>query len=217
MTVAESPYGNGTHVAVAAANPNPTPQPADQGPDTLLDPSVDYAIGGLGSLGVLYTRFAHLDAVAVCGEGAIIIDHALTLGGGGCAIPRNIKAEHYGTGPHDPDDRMQFGYGGAIARYHFFSRRVANLGVGALMGAGAIEIGTWDGSGQDWQTDYTHKRTDAVFVFEPQIGGYANITRWLRVGAMASYRIVGGVNTKGLSNGSVSGPMVGGQIQAGWF
>jgi hypothetical protein len=80
-----------------------------------------------------------------------------------------------------------------------------------------MEIGTWDGSGQNWETDYTHKRTDAVFVFEPQIGGYANITRWLRVGVTASYRLVGGVDTKGLSNGSVGGPLLGGQIQAGWF
>jgi hypothetical protein len=216
MTVADSPYGNGSP-AQTSATPPPTPQHVDEGPDTLLDASTDYAIGGMGGLSVFYTRIAHLNAVAVCGEGAIIIDHALTLGGGGCGIPREIKAEQYGTGPHDPNDRLQFGYGGAVARYHFFSRKVVNLGVGALLGAGAIEIGTWDGSGENWQQDYTHKRTDAVFVFEPQIGGYANITRWLRVGATAGYRIVGGVDTKGLSNGSVGGPLIGGQIQAGWF
>lgn len=220
LTVAESPYGNGTRPAQpAAAQPVPSPpsDDTDDAPATLLDSSADYALGGFGGFGVFYTRFANKNAVELCGEGGIIIDHALTLGGGGCGVARELKAEQYGPAPHDPDDRLSFGFGGAIARYHFLSRKVVNVGLGALIGAGALQIGTWDGTGEDWEKDYEHKRSDAVFVFEPQVGAYANITRWLRVGATASYRVVGGVNTKGLSNRSVRGPTLGGQIQGGWF
>ena len=218
MTLAESPYGSGSP-ATPSPPPDDTPvppKPADA-PATLFDSHADYAIGGFGGIGVLYTRLAGKNAAQVCGEGAVIIDHALTLGGGGCGIVREIDAEQYGPAPHDPNDRMHFGYGGAIVRYHFFSREMANVSVGGLIGAGGLEIGTWDGEGTDWEADYSHKRSDAVFVFEPQVGGHANLTRWLRVGITAGYRLVSGVNTAGLSAGDLGGPTLGGTIQGGWF
>jgi len=198
------------------ALPPRTTEKVDDGPPTLLGKAGDYAFGGFGGIGVMYTRFAGENAVQVCGEGAVIIDHALTLGGGGCGITTLVNAEQYGPAPHDPNDRLTFGYGGAIIRYHLFSNSPVNLGVGALIGAGGLTIGTWNGdsSGSD---NFTHVRSEAVFVFEPQVGGYANLTRWLRVGINAGYRIVSSVNMQGLSSGDVSAPTLGGVIQAGWF
>lgn len=175
----------------------------------------DYAIGGFGGVGVMYTRFAGHNAVQVCGEGAVIIDHALTLGGGGCGITTMLNADQYG--PYGPNDRINFGYGGAIIRYHLFSNRPINLGIGALIGAGGLTIGTLDGSNDNGPGNLTRTRSDAVFVLEPQIGGYANLTRWLRVGVTAGYRIVSSVNTQGLSAGDLTAPTLGGVIQAGWF
>jgi hypothetical protein len=218
-SVAVSPYGpsssSTSQPPPQAQSPQP-PKPYD-GPPTLWDSSADYAIGGFGGVGVMYTRIARENAVQVCGEGALIIDHKLTLGGGGCGITTMINAYKYGSGPHDPNDRMTFGYGGAIIRYHLFSHRIVNLGVGALIGAGGVGIGTWDGSGNDWDNNYTHKRSEAVFVFEPQIGAFTNVTRWLRLGANVGYRIVSGVNTQGLSASDLSAPTIGGMIQGGWF
>ena len=215
-SLAASPYGSAN--SSAAATPKSTPEPApkvkDQGPPTLFDMHGDYAIGGFGGVGVMYTRFAGHNAVQVCGEGAVIIDHALTLGGGGCGITTLLNADQYG--PNGPNDRMTFGYGGAIIRYHLFSNRPINLGVGALIGAGGLTIGTLDGS-NDNGPNLTRTRSDAVFVFEPQIGGYANLTRWLRIGVTAGYRIVSSVNTQGLSAGDLSAPTLGGVIQGGWF
>jgi hypothetical protein len=112
---------------------------------------------------------------------------------------------------------MHFGYGGAIVRYHFFSQEMTNVSVGALLGAGGLVIATWDGEGRDWDADYSHKRSDAVFVFEPQVGGHMNVTRWLRVGISAGYRLVSGVNTEGLSSGDLAGPTLGGTVMGGWF
>jgi hypothetical protein len=208
-----SPYDSGEP---GSSNSTPKPAKTRDVPATLLDMSADYDIGGMGGVGVMYTRFARTDAVQVCGEGAVIIDHAFTLGGGGCGIVTRIKGEKYGPEQHDPDDRVQFGYGGAIARYHFFSRRVVNLSVGTLIGAGAIAIGTWHGSSDD--TDNFDSRThEAVFVLEPQVGCHANVTRWLRVGVHAGYRLVSGVDTERLSWKSTSSPTLGGTIQVGWF
>lgn len=218
-SVAASPYG--------PAKPSATPpssvtskaarKKTYDGPPTLLDMSGDYAIGGFGGIGVMYTRFAGIGAPQVCFDGGVLIDHVLELGGGGCFVTTTVNAENYGPEPHYVDDRMQFGYGGAMVRYHLFSRSVVNLGVGALLGAGGLTIGTWDSSSNDWAHDYKHMRSEAVFVLEPQVGAYANFTRWLRIGGTVGYRIVSGVNTQGVSAGDLSAPTLGGVLQGGWF
>lgn len=216
-SVGASPYGNGNVESPPAATP-PKPRAKDDVPATLFASGQDYAIGGFGGFGVMYTRFAGKDRPLVCGEGAVIIDHRFTLGGGGCGIAAMMDGSKYGNEPHYTSDRMSFGYGGAIIRYHFFSRQVVNLAVGGLIGAGAVSIGKYKGDGDtsDWQ-NYTAKHPDAVFVFEPQIGGYANLTRWLRVGVVGGFRFISGVETKGLASSDLMGPTLGGQLQAGWF
>jgi hypothetical protein len=184
----------------------------------LWDSNVDYAFGGMGGIGVMYTRIAGKDSPLICGEGAVIIDHALTLGGGGCGVTRLLKAQDYSSVAYDDNDRLTFGYGGAIGRYHFRSRKLVNVSVGALVGAGAVTTGSWTPkNGDNWEDKFDAQRHDAVFVFEPQVGAHMNITRWLRLGAVAGYRIVSGVDTKGLSAGDLSGLTLGGQVQAGWF
>jgi hypothetical protein len=183
----------------------------------LVDGHGDYAFGGMGGVGVMYTRIAGKNAPLVCGEGAVIIDHALTLGGGGCGLPRLLKARDYSFADYDADDRMTFGYGGAIIRYHFRSRQLVNYSVGALVGAGGLTTGSWSKKDGDWENNFKDQRNDAVFVFEPQAGAHINITRWLRAGAVVGYRLVSGVDTKGLSSSQLSGVTAGGQLQAGWF
>jgi hypothetical protein len=192
---------------------------AYDGPPTLLDMSADYAIGGFGGVGVMYTRFAGSSAVQVCGEGGVIIDHSLELGGGGCGVTTTVSAyeKGYGPEPRYPDDRMTFGYGGFLIRYHLFSRRIVNLGVGALIGAGGLTIGTWDSSQDGWAKDYKHMRSEAVFVVEPHVGAYTNFTRWLRFGAVAGFRFVSGVDTQGVSAWDLAAPTLGGVVQGGWF
>lgn len=193
------------------------PSKQDDGPPTLLGRGGDYAIGGFGGLGVMYTRFAGTNAVQVCGEGAVIIDHALTLGGGGCGITTPISAAKYGPWPQDPNQKMTFGYGGAIIRYHLFSNSAINLGVGALVGAGGLVIGIYNENADPGSDSFTNKRSEAVFVFEPQVGGYANMTRWLRLGVTGGYRITSSVHMQGLSAGDLSSPTLGGVLQIGWF
>jgi hypothetical protein len=217
-SVPASPYEPAKPIVLPRTEPPPpVPEVPRDRPATLFDSATDYAIGGFGGLAVMYTRFANANAVQVCGEGGVILDHALTFGAGGCGIATMVDATRYGNPPHDPNDRLTFAYGGAIVRYHFYSRRIVNLGVGALIGAGGLSIGTLQGSGQDYNKDFKQKQSEAVFVLEPQVGGYLNITRWMRVGASAGYRIVSGVSTPGLSSSDVAGLSLGGLIQFGWF
>jgi len=189
----------------------------DSAPATLFDSNMDFAIGGFGGVAVMYSRVAHTDGVQVCGEGAVIIDHALTFGAGGCGFATPVSGTRYTGGP---DDVLQFGYGGAIIRYHFFSHRVVNLGVGALIGAGGVVIGSQlDAAGNKSKdpNDFKEKSTEAVFVVEPQIGAYVNFTRWSRGALLAGYRYASGVETKNMSWTDISGPTLGGALQFGWF
>lgn len=219
-SLAASPYGvPANEPAVPANEPavpaqTPTP-PAEDVPATLLDSSF-YAMGGFGGFGVMYTRFAGSDYPLLCGEGAVIIDHAFTLGGGGCGIPDTMRAAPLGIANTSTEDRLRFGYGGAIARYHLFSRKVTNLAVGVLIGAGGVVVGKWNGATDD-PDNFEVKNQDAVFIIEPQVAGFANLTRWLRFGAVAGYRIVSGVDIKGLNASDIRGPTLGGQLQGGWF
>jgi hypothetical protein len=218
-SVAASPYGPAKSPGAAAqsAKSRRDSKKAYDGPPTLLDMTGDYAIGGFGGVGVMYTRFAGIGAPQVCGDGGVLIDHVLELGGGGCMVTTTVNAQKFAPSLYNPDDRMQFGYGGAIIRYHLFSRRVVNLGIGALIGAGGLTIGTWDSSSNDFASNYKHMRSEAVFVFEPQLGAYSNFTRWLRIGATVGYRIVSSVNTQGVSARDLSAPTLGGVLQGGWF
>jgi hypothetical protein len=216
-SVPASPYGPAPPPYEPPAPPPPQrSMTGTSSPATLLDAAGDYAIGGFGGISVMYTRFVGTNAAQVCGEGAVILDHALTFGGGGCGVVTMVDAQGYGDLPHDPSDRLMFGYGGAIIRYHFRSREMVNVAAGALIGAGGLSIGPYDTQTDPGQT-VQPKSSEAVFVFEPQIGAYLNVTRFLRLGVNGGYRIASSVKTKGLSAADISGPSLGGSIQLGWF
>lgn len=215
-SVEPSPYGPATAEGPTAHAEAQEPAKEEK-PPTLLDFSSDYAFGGMGGIGVMYTRIGGKNSALVCGEGAVIIDHALTLGGGGCGVTRLLRAQDYASS-YDADDRLTFGYGGAIIRYHFRTRKLVNVSVGAMVGAGGVVTGSYTPkNNSDFDKNFKSERHDAVFIVEPQVGAHVNITRWLRVGAVAGYRLVSGVDTQGLSESDIAGPTVGGQIQAGWF
>jgi hypothetical protein len=215
--VEPSPYGS---VAAEPYEPSEEPERDDNAPATLWNSKYDYAFGGMGGVGVMYTRFGGKNSVLVCGEGAVIIDHALSLGGGGCGLARRLKADDYSS-TYTSDERMAFGYGGAIGRYHFLSRNMVNLSVGVMVGAGGVTTGTWQSDSDDVNNDdgrdFKSTHNDALFIVEPQIGAHLNLTRWLRLGATAGYRFVSAVDTVGLEASDISGIVAGGQLQAGWF
>lgn len=193
----------------------PAEDTKDRGPDTLFDSSKDYSFGGFGGLNVMYARIAGTNGVMVGGEAAVIIDHALTFGGGGYGFVVPIEGAKY-TGVQD--DVLHFGYGGAIVRYHFRSLRAVNIAVGTLIGAGGIAIGQKSSSPDpDTGSEFDVRKSEAMFVLEPQVGVYANLTRWFRVGAMVGYRVVSGVETRNLSASDLSGISAGGGLHFGWF
>jgi hypothetical protein len=165
---------------------------------------------------MMYSRIAGSNALMLCGEGAVIIDHALTFGGGGCANAEHADASAF-VEPGVKEPKLHLAYGGGIIRYHFLSRSMVNVAIGALVGAGGVVIFKRDAYTGDHSKDYSEYSSEAVFVVEPQFGVYLNITRWARVGLAGGYRFVSNVDTKNMTSSDLSGPMAGVNMHAGWF
>lgn len=201
------------------AAPAATPPSAktDDAPRTLFGSGGKVFVSGYGHLDVAYTRVAGRDAALVCGGGAMILDRTLTIGLAGCGVPTRIHSDNYGNVAHETGDRLELGYGGLEIGYHLFPKQVYNLSLSAMVGGGGASV--VNHSGEDWDdSDDSHVKTvDPIFVAEPRLTGYVNLTRWARVGAFVGYRFVAGVDMKNLSSGDLAGPVAGGTMQFGWF
>lgn len=151
--------------------------------------------GGYGGLAFRYARLDGRDALLAGAEFALLLNHRLAVGLAG-----------YGSADTDAgDDELTFGYGGPFVRYSFLSRSPFYVSVGALAAAGAIASKPAGGT----------ETQDTVFVFEPQVGGHLNVTRWMRVGVDVGYRLVAGIDDYGASG--FRGVTAGFHVQLGWF
>ena len=54
-------------------------------------------------------------------------------------------------------------------------------------------------------------------MFQPAVAVHANLTKWMRLGLTAGYRLTSGVDHLGFKESDVNGLMLGGQIQFGAF
>jgi len=59
--------------------------------------------------------------------------------------------------------------------------------------------------------------TRGFFVLQPDVSLHVNATRWLRFGVIFGYRFATAVDQFDFKGGDMSGPVVGGNIQGGWF
>jgi hypothetical protein len=136
------------------------------------------------------------DGFVAGAEMALLLSHRLAIGVSG-----------YG-GDSDPGDTLSFGHGGVVVRYHFpLQSSPFYLSLGALTAAGAVSDSSEDREGGD--------DDDAVFVFELQVSGHPNLTRWLRVGVDLGYRLVSGSGAVPARN--LRSPIAGLHAQLGWF
>lgn len=172
------------------------------------------AVGGYGGPTVAYTHMIHRDGVLVGGEGAVLIDHRLAFGGAGYVFSRSPN----GPAAADGTAREFFtGYGGFLIRYSVYSRFPVYASFGALFGGGAITLAprTHDDKDDDGTTDNVETR--GFFVMQPDVSLHANATRWLRFGLTFGYRFATAVDQFEYRAGDMSGPVIGGNFQGGWF
>lgn len=214
---AESPPIVAT-AAPSTATPTPAPLPAPpathqdyDGPPLLLGhKNKKLQIGGYGGPTIAYSRMLGRDGVLIGGEGGVLIDHRLTLGGAGYAFSRTPD------GPPAPDGtpRNYFsGYGGFVIRYAVYADLPIYASLGLLLGGGALTLATHD---HDHEGD-ENTEVRGYFVAQPDASLHVNLTRWLRISLTGGYRIASGVEAFHYQASDISGAVIGGNIQGGWF
>jgi hypothetical protein len=217
LPMANAPPATG-HAEPAAVRSAAQPEQASHdeydGPPLLLgDSKKKVKVGGYGGLTIAYSRMLNRDGMLVGGEGAVLVDHRLSFGAAGYVFSRSPD------GPPAPDGtaREYFtGYGGVLIRYAIYSDLPVYASFGALIGGGAVTLAPRVHDDSD-ESQHENVKTRGYFVFQPDVSLHANATRWLRFGLIFGYRVATPVNDFDFHGGDVSGVVVGGSIQAGWF
>jgi hypothetical protein len=158
-------------------------------------------LGGYAGLGFRYSELGDTDGFMAALEAALLINRRFAVGvaaGGGFSAP--VDAER---------NRIFGGYAGVVARYHFLFDSPASVSLGALAGAGGFELEEETDDAAD------DEPSDAVFLFEPQITGDLDVTRFMRIGVDFGYRLVAGAEV--IDPSYLRGFTGGFHVQLGWF
>lgn len=183
----------------------------DDGPPLLFGEKV--AIGAYAGLDVAYSRMFGQDGAVVGVQGALVLDHRLSLGLAGYGWTNSQPAPDDATGRRQS---FETGYGGATIRYSLFLPGApVYLTLGALIGGGAVVLGPEDHD--DFDIDSSDTSEDVFALVQPDVTLHANLTRWMRVGLTAGYRLTTGVDRMGFEEKDINGLVLGGQVQFGRF
>jgi hypothetical protein len=192
------------------------------GPPLLLGPG-KLKLGAYGSLGVAYTHMLHRDGVATDFAAAVLIDHRVSIGLAGYVFSRTPKGpENYDGTPRE----FSTVYGGLLLRYAVFADFPVYGSLGVLVGGGALVLrDRWDYYRRDGDLEledddeYVTRReaAEGYFVAQPDITLHVNATRWLRFGVTGGYRFASAVERFGYDSTAMSGAVVGGNVELGWF
>jgi hypothetical protein len=196
----------GPAVPAAARGDAPTPPTTSpsvlqtmMGEDTLVGQT--RRLGGYAGMSFRYTRLGNADGFLAVPEAALLINRRLAVGflaGGG------VSANEDAAGSN-----LAMGFAGLFLRQYFFCESSPFcFSVGAWAGAGGL--------GRDSDDDPDDEGSpDAVFLFEPQVGGHLNVTRFLRLGVDVGYRLAAGGDE--FRNSQIRGVSSGFHLQLGWF
>jgi len=171
-------------------------------------------VGGYGGFSTAYTHMLDHNGALIGVEGALLLAHRLSFGLAGYGFSRAP------SGPAALDGserRFGVGYGGFVVRYAFLTHLPVYPSLGVLIGGGAVVLTDEDFDDGDDHDDDENEQADGFFVFQPELSFHTNLTRWMRLGVTAGYRVTGSVHRFGLQESEVNGVTLGGNVQFGWF
>jgi hypothetical protein len=137
----------------------------------------------------------------------------LSFGGAGYGFSRTPD------GPPSADGKPReffAGYGGVVVRYAIYADIPVYASFGVLVGGGAVTLAPRHSDDDDGD-DGDNVATRGFFVVQPDVSVHVNATRWLRFSLTGGYRIATAVDDFGYAGNDLSGVVLGGNAQAGWF
>ena len=174
--------------------------------ETLISGKIES--GGYGGPEVKFGRINGDWEVLVGGKGGWIINHQFILGGAGYGMP--TKGDIIpGMNPPQNYETFEMGYGGVLLGYVSESNKLIHVTVDVVIGGGSISNGK--------NESYNEYGEDAFFITEPNINFVLNVTRNLRFGFGAGYRITSGVDYFGLDDADIRGESINLSLKFGEF
>jgi hypothetical protein len=163
--------------------------------------------GGFGGPQVLWTEFNGEDGLLVGGHGAWVVNKTFYLGGAGYGL----VSEH--AGPEVPNytetPELRMGYGGMLIGFILSNDRVVHTTADVLIGGGGINNNIGEEKEFYHDPNVYRSSTDAFWMVQPMAHIEVNITDWMRLDISGGYRYVENIDSFGLKNDDVSGPVAG--------
>jgi hypothetical protein len=160
--------------------------------------------GGYGSV-LMRGGALHEDpALFVGARGGWLIGHRLLIGAGGMAQTLTVDAPVVATQEYPDIRHLEFAYGGGYFAYHLFPNEVVHPVASVLVGAGGLALSNRHFR-SDSDEDSFETEANGVFVVEPELAAEINLTDFMRVQGLLSYRRVVGMNLPGMDNDDASG------------
>lgn len=163
---------------------------AAQQPETLL--GRDFESGGFGGPTVQVMDMGDDVAVFVGGRGGWIINHVLSIGGGGWGLTNKVATSVTDTA--GGDTRLNVGYGGVILEYTLRPYELVHYSASLLAGWGSAGYGSLEAP----------DASDTFFVLEPAAGAELNVTEFFRLVLGVSWRFTQGLELEGFTDEDMS-------------
>lgn len=163
-------------LGAAQAAPKAPPEPQQE---VLFNPKAVYPAQGGPAMKVAF--FGDHVGLLVGGTGSLILGESVGLGLGGYSLSTELKSSFNGA-VHD----IGISYGGLVVENSFGSRRLFFFNLSTLMGPGqAHSVARMAGA---------QRQHVLFFLVEPELNWMLNVTRELRVGVGAGYRLTAGAD-----------------------
>jgi hypothetical protein len=160
--------------------------------------------GGFGGPTVKFTQVNDELGVLVGGHGAWLINHSITLGGGGYGLTNRVIVKEINA---DTAQYLGMGYGGVEIGCILYPDKLLHLSANTLIGSGTVQLQNRARNNLfEVQNNQQLLNNGNFFVLEPNLSGELNITAWMRCGFSASYRYINGVDDENITDAELSGP-----------
>jgi hypothetical protein len=184
---------SGILTAVSIVCLTATPVTAVEGEETLFKAELEHT-GFFAVVGKMCPVVGQTELMGGFRAGWII-DHTLAIGGGIYFLTKAPLAREIGSGGRED---LDYRYMGLEFEYIHNSSKQTHLSLYTLVGCGVVSyerhVIYLDGS-----------ERDQFFIAEPGMNVIFNVARFFRIGIGGSYRFIGDVELRGLSNSDVDG------------
>jgi hypothetical protein len=172
----------------------------------------------IAAYGAPAAKFTSIDGkfgLLTGGYGGVLFNSKIMLGLGAYSIVNNIEMP--GLNANGNKDYLNLWYTGFVAEYIHHSDKLIHWTAGTLIGGGGVSRRDRYHFNDDDNNHNHSYNASGMFVAEPFANLELNIMKYLRLDIGASYRLVMGTATTGISDSKLSNPAIHVGLKAGVF